>query len=172
MFKKSLIIVLYFLLYCNSSFANTEPICKKVIPKNHLKSIDNQLPQKIEIEVNNNRKWLKHNLRMIKNTLEHDTGGNIIIAPKYKKKFKATLHVYFNNDINILGTVTASCNISASGYVTASNIFGEVASFEQLTTAGDNFMILHQNWNLQKKIVPLTLNYFILIFLQLLELKK
>ncbi len=99
MFKKSLIIVLYFLLYCNSSFANTEPICKKVIPKNHLKSIDNQLPQKIEIEVNNNRKWLKHNLRMIKNTLEHDTGGNIIIAPKYKKKFKATLHVYFNNDI-------------------------------------------------------------------------
>ena len=62
-----------------------------------LYKIDHTKPQLIEIEIHDNRGWQKNNLAMVMDIAKQENVW--VIKKKYKKNFKATLHVKFNDKI-------------------------------------------------------------------------
>ena len=94
--NKLLFFFLFFLLSAGITFANASvgPYCNNIIKQNLLHKIENTFPQVIEVEINNYRKWQKNNFRIIRDVVKEGS-----ISERLKKKFKATIHVKFNDKI-------------------------------------------------------------------------
>jgi len=92
-----LFFLIFFLLNYSFSFANVDPYCNNIISQDLLYKIDHTKPQLIEIEIHDNRGWQKNNLAMVMDVAKQENVW--VIKKKYKKNFKATLHVKFNDKI-------------------------------------------------------------------------
>jgi hypothetical protein len=97
--NKLLFFFLFFLLSAGVVFANASvgPYCNNKIKQNLLYKIDNTFPQVIEVKINNYKKWQKNNFRLIRDVVNEGVYGDI--SEKLKKKFKATIHVKFDDKI-------------------------------------------------------------------------
>ena len=97
--NKLLFFFLFFLLSAGVTFANASvgPYCNNTIKQNLLHKIDETPPKIIEIELQENRKWQKNNFRLIRDVVDDGIYGDI--SEKLKKRFKATIHVKFDDKI-------------------------------------------------------------------------
>ena len=66
------------------------PNCNKPITQNKFESFDNLVIKKIEIDINNNRKWTINSVRIL-------TGNFRFIPSKFKKRFKAKVLVSYKD---------------------------------------------------------------------------
>ena len=84
----------FFLIFLlnGSVLASIGYLCNGEVDKILLNKIDNIKPKLIEIKVDKYRKWQKNNIKNI-------TSQSPDILSKFKKKFNATLYVYFNDKI-------------------------------------------------------------------------
>jgi len=95
--SKSLFCSFYFLIIfsfinlLNYSLADTTKLCEGKLKENSFNVIDNKKPDLIEIRVDNNRKWQKNNFKIHTNDFPD-------ILRKFKKKFKATIIVHYNQN--------------------------------------------------------------------------
>jgi len=64
--------------------------CDNEVSKEYLNNIDNYIIKKIEIDINNYKKWTVNNIRII-------TSGSRFISDKLKKRFKSTVTVTYEN---------------------------------------------------------------------------
>ena len=92
-----LIIIFFFLkvtpvLSVNTSKEINLPNCNKTISKNKFISFDKQIINKIEIDINNHRKWTINGVRIL-------TGNFRFVPSKYKKRFNAKVSVSYEGDL-------------------------------------------------------------------------
>lgn len=98
MFYRILFFFIFFLLNSSIATAGNHSFCGGSVNFKTFKKIDNLIPQSIEVEVFNYRKWQKNNLRIIKDMVSDGFYG--AIAEKYKENnFKAIIHVKFDNKV-------------------------------------------------------------------------
>ena len=95
--SKSLFCSFYFLIIfsfinlLNYSLADTTKLSEGKLKENSFNVIDNKKPDLIEIRVDNNRKWQKNNFKIHTNDFPD-------ILRKFKKRFKATIIVHYNQN--------------------------------------------------------------------------
>jgi len=85
------LIIFSFINLQNYSLAGTTKLCEGKLKENSFNVIDNKKPDLIEIRVDNNRKWQKNNFKI-------HTHNFPDILRKFKKNFKATIIVYYNQN--------------------------------------------------------------------------
>jgi len=88
------IVILFFLIsiFPTISNANIDPYCNSKLSQNILKNLDNLKIEKIDIEVNKYRQWIKNSLNIL-------IGNFRYIPEKYKKRFDANIVVKFENNL-------------------------------------------------------------------------
>ena len=95
--KKILFFLTISLFFCNTSFSDTNKLsdvfigCDNEINQNYFQDIDKLGIKKIEIDINNYRKWTINSIKII-------TSNSRFIADEYKKRFKATISVTYENN--------------------------------------------------------------------------
>ena len=97
--KKVISLIIIFLSFINVPVlsANTSqkinlPNCNKAISKDRFISFDKQIIKKIEIDINNHRKWTVNGVRIL-------TGNFRFVPSKYKKRFNAKVSVSYEDDL-------------------------------------------------------------------------
>ena len=69
-----------------------EPYCNNRLTQSNLKNLDKVKIKDIEVNFKNNRKWTKNGIKIL-------IGNFRLIPKKYKKRFKATVIVNFENNL-------------------------------------------------------------------------
>ena len=92
--KKIFFFLFFFLSIFGQAFSNTiSSYCDVDVSEKNIEKINNLLIKKIEIDINEYRKWVVNSIRII-------TGNFRFIPQKYKKRFQAKILVTYENDIH------------------------------------------------------------------------
>ena len=94
--KKILFFLFFFLSISGQAFSNTiSSYCDVDVSEKNIEKINNLLIKKIEIDINEYRKWTVNSIRII-------TSNFRFIPQKYKKRFQAKILITYENDIRCI----------------------------------------------------------------------